>query len=39
VRKITTPPPTRLDTSALNEDLPELIAELSVIAKEGGAKA
>ncbi len=28
-----------LDTSALNENLPELIAELSVIAKDGGAKA
>ena len=28
-----------LDTSALNENLPELIAELSVIAKNGGAKA
>ncbi len=29
----------RLDTSALNDDLPELVAELSVIAKEAGAKA
>ena len=28
-----------LDTSALNDDLPELIAELSVIAEDGGAKA
>ncbi len=27
------------DTSALNEDLPELIAELSIIAKDRGAKA
>jgi len=28
-----------LDTSALNDDLPELVVRLSVIAKEGGAKA
>ena len=28
-----------LDTSALNDDLPELIAELSVIAENGGTKA
>jgi len=31
--------PPGLDTSALNDDLPELIAELSVIAENGGAKA
>jgi len=34
------PPSTAgIDTSALNDDLPELIAELSIIAKNGGAKA
>ncbi len=27
-----------LDTSALNDDLPELVAELSVIAEDGVAK-
>jgi len=29
----------RVNTSALNEDLPELVAELSVIAENGGVKA
>jgi len=29
----------RLDTSALNDDLPELVAELSVIAKEPRANS
>ncbi len=33
------PLPPGIDTSALNDDLPELIAELSVIAKDGVAKA
>jgi len=33
------PPAPGLDTSALNDDLPELIAELSVIAEDGEAKA
>jgi len=34
------PPSTAgIDTSALNDDLPELIAELSIIAKNGGAEA
>jgi len=33
------PSTTRIDTSALNDDLPELIAELSIIAKNGGEKA
>ncbi len=33
------PSTTGVDTSALNDDLPELIAELSVIAKDRGAKA
>jgi len=33
------PSPARIDTRALNDDLPELIAELSAIAKNGGAKA
>ncbi len=33
------PSTTGIDTSALNEDLPELIAELSIIAKDRGAKA
>jgi len=30
------PPTTTLDTTTLNQDLPEMIAELSVIAKDGG---
>ncbi len=33
------PLPSGLDTSALNDDLPELIAELSIIAKDRGVKA